>query len=457
MSTTTSPKTSGSKASVTSVSASSAPANLDSLSQSLLELLERQDPDVARILANEATRQSTTLELIASENHVSTAVMHAMGTWMTNKYAEGYPGKRYYGGCEFHDQVEDLARERAKKLFNCKFANVQPHSGANANVAAFMAMCEPGDTIMSLPIKSGGHLSHGLKPNFSGTFYKIVDYDLDPKTELLDYDAIAALARQHKPKMIICGYSAYPRVIDFAAFRKIADEVGAVLMADIAHIAGLVATGVHPSPLPHAHVVTTTTHKTLRGPRGGLILTNDEEVAKKVDRKVFPGGQGGPLMHIIAAKAVAFGENLKPEFKTYCRQIVANAKALGEALLKHGYRLCSGPRGGGTDNHLMLVDLRPRNAELTGADAEKWLESAGIITNKNGIPNDPRPPMVTSGLRLGTPALTTRGMKENEMRLVADLLDRVMDGKGDAKVCAQVREDVRQLCEKFPLWHSCQI
>ena len=436
----------------TTTSAKAAPAaapRLDDLSNSLLDLLQKQDPDVARILASEANRQATTLELIASENHVSTAVMHAMGTWMTNKYAEGYPGKRYYGGCEFHDQVENLARDRAKQLFNCKFANVQPHSGANANIAAFMAMCEPGDTIMSLPIKSGGHLSHGLKPNFSGTFYNIVDYDLDPKTETLDYDAIAKIARQHKPRMIICGYSAYPRTIDFAAFRKIADEVGAVLMADIAHIAGLVATGVHPSPFPHAHVVTTTTHKTLRGPRGGLILSNDEEVAKKIDRKVFPGSQGGPLMHIIAATAIAFGENLKPDFRGYCQQIVKNAQALADALVKHGYRLCSG----GTDNHLMLVDLRQRNADLTGADAEKWLEVGGIITNKNGIPNDPRPPMVTSGLRLGTPALTTRGMKENEMRHVADLLDRVMDGKGDPQICAEVRQDVQKLCEKFPLWH----
>jgi glycine hydroxymethyltransferase len=426
-----------------------ASAGLDTISRDLLALLAKQDPDVASILANEATRQATTLELIASENHVSTAVMHAMGTWMTNKYAEGYPGKRYYGGCEFHDKAEDLARERAKKLFNCRFANVQPHCGANANIAAFMAMCEPGDTILSLPIKSGGHLSHGLKPNFSGTFYKIADYDLDPKTETLDYDAIRKLAQQHRPKMIICGYSAYPRIIDFAAFRRIADEVGAVLMADIAHIAGLVATGVHPSPFPHAHVVTTTTHKTLRGPRGGLILSDDEEVAKKIDRKVFPGSQGGPLMHIIAAKAVAFDEALKPEFKTYCQQIVKNAKALAEALVKHGYRLCSG----GTDNHLMLVDLRPRDPNLTGADAEKWLEAAGIITNKNGIPNDPRPPTITSGLRLGTPALTTRGMKETEMRDVAGLLDRVMDAKGDADLCGKVREDVAKLCARFPLFH----
>jgi glycine hydroxymethyltransferase len=430
-------------------STAAAKPQLDPLSNDLLTLLQQRDPDVARILGDEATRQATTLELIASENHVSTAVMHAMGTWLTNKYAEGYPGKRYYGGCEFHDQVEDLARERVKRLFGCKFANVQPHSGANANVAAFMAMLEPGDTVLSLPIKSGGHLSHGLKPNFSGTFYKIVDYDLDPKTETLDYDAIAKIARECRPKMIICGYSAYPRIIDFAKFRAIADEVGAVLMADIAHIAGLVATGVHPSPFPHAHVVTTTTHKTLRGPRGGLILSDDEEVAKKIDRKVFPGSQGGPLMHIIAAKAVAFGENLKPEFKTYCQQIVKNAKALADALVSHGYRLCSG----GTDNHLMLVDLRQRSADLTGADAEKWLESSGIITNKNGIPNDPRPPMVTSGLRLGTPALTTRGMKETEMRAVAQLLDRVMGSNGDPGVCAEVREQVKTLCAKFPLWH----
>ena len=419
------------------------------MSLALLDMLERQDPDVARIITDEARRQATTLELIASENHVSTAVMHAMGTWLTNKYAEGYPGKRYYGGCEFHDQVETLAIERAKKLFGCKFANVQPHSGANANIAAFMALCNPGDTILSLPIKSGGHLSHGLKPNFSGTFYNIVDYDLDPRNETLDYESIARIARECKPKMIICGYSAYSRIIDFAAFRKIADEVGAYVMADIAHIAGLVATGVHPSPFPHAHVVTTTTHKTLRGPRGGLILSDDEEIAKKVDRKVFPGSQGGPLMHIIAAKAVAFGEALRPEFKTYSRQIVANAKALAEALVKHGYRLCSG----GTDNHLMLVDLRAREENLTGADAEKWLESAGIIVNKNGIPNDPRPPMVTSGLRLGTPALTTRGMKEIEMREVAELLDRVMDAKGAPGICNAVREEVRELCGRFPLFH----
>ena len=423
--------------------------NLDRMSQNLLQLLEQQDPDVARLLADEAGRQETTLELIASENHVSSAVMHAAGSWLTNKYAEGYPGKRYYGGCEFHDQIEDLARDRAKELFGCGFANVQPHSGANANVAAFMAMCKPGDRILSLPIKSGGHLSHGLKPNFSGTFYDIVEYDLDPETELLDYDEIGRIARETKPNMIICGFSAYPRTIDFEAFRRIADEVGAVLMADIAHIAGLVAAGVHPSPLPHAHVVTTTTHKTLRGPRGGLVLTNDEEVAKLIDRKVFPGSQGGPLMHIIAAKAVAFGEALDPSFKTYSAQVVANARALASALVERGYRLCSG----GTDNHLMLVDLQPRDAALTGADAERWLESAGIITNKNGIPNDPRPPMVTSGLRLGASALTTRGFDEGAMVEVAELLDRVMGSQGDESTCRTVREEVRALCCRYPLPH----
>jgi glycine hydroxymethyltransferase len=372
-----------------------------------------------------------------------------MGTWLTNKYAEGYPGKRYYGGCVFHDEIENIARDRAKQLFGCQFANVQPHSGANANVAAFMALLKPGETVLSLPIKSGGHLSHGLKPNFSGTFYKIVDYDLDPETERLDYDAIRAIANECRPQMIICGYSAYSRVIDFAQFRSIADEVDAFLMADIAHIAGLVAAGVHPSPFPHAHVVTTTTHKTLRGPRGGMILSDDAEIAKKVDRKVFPGSQGGPLMHMIAAKAVGFGEALRPEFKTYCEQVVANAKALAGAMTSLGYRLCSG----GTDNHLMLIDLRPRSADLTGADAERWLESAGIIVNKNGIPNDPRKPMVTSGLRLGTAALTTRGMQENEMREIAKMIDRVLAADGDAETTSQVHSDVLALCERFPLPH----
>ncbi len=415
----------------------------------LLDLVRSSDPDLARILAGERDRQQHTLELIASENHVSTAVMHAAGSWLTNKDAEGDPGKRYYGGCEFHDQAEELARTRAKQLFGCRFANVQPHCGANANIAAFMALLNPGETVLSLPIKAGGHLSHGLKVNFSGTFYKVVDYGLHPDTERLDYNEIAELARTHKPKLIICGFSAYPRTIDFARFRAIADEVGAFLLADIAHIAGLCATGVHPSPFPHAHVVTTTTHKTLRGPRGGLVLTNDEELATKIDRKVFPGSQGGPLMHIIAAKALAFGEALRPEFTQYCAQVVRNAQALAAELTQRGYRLCTG----GTDNHLMLVDLRARSADLTGADAEKWLERAGIICNKNGIPNDTRPPMVTSGLRLGTPALTTRGLGEKEMSLVAEWLDRVMGSKGDATTCESVRQEIRSFCGRFPLPH----
>ncbi len=434
---------------MTPAAAMRVPASLDPMSRSLVDLVGAQDPDVAELMAAEADRQASTLELIASENHVTPAVMHAAGSWLTNKYAEGYPGKRYYGGCEFHDRIEDIARDRAKKLFGCGFANVQPHCGANANIAAFMALLNPGDTVLSLPIKSGGHLSHGLKPNFSGTFYSIAEYGLDPKTELLDYADIERIAKETKPKLIICGYSAYPRVIDFARFRAIADSVGAFLMADIAHIAGLVATGVHPSPFPHAHVVTTTTHKTLRGPRGGLILSDDAEIATKLDRKVFPGSQGGPLMHIIAAKAIAFGEALRPEFVDYSKQVVANAKALAAALTERGYRLCTG----GTDNHLMLVDLRQRSADLTGADAEKWLESAGIICNKNGIPNDPRPPMVTSGLRLGTPALTSRGLREPQMVQVAGWLDRVMGSKGDAAECAAVRGEIREFCTRFPMPH----
>ncbi len=421
---------------------------LDPMSVALLSALEEVDPQVAKSMAGEANRQQYTLELIASENHVSPAVMHTMGSWLTNKYAEGYPQKRYYGGCEYHDQIEDLARERAKELFECNFANVQPHSGANANVAAFMALCAPGDTILSLPISSGGHLSHGLKPNFSGTFYNIESYQLDSEHETLDYNHIAERAQETKPKMIICGYSAYSRTIDFKRFREIADSVGAYLMADIAHIAGLVAGGQHPSPFPHAHVVTTTTHKTLRGPRGGLILTNDEEVAKLVDRKVFPGSQGGPLMHVIAAKAVAFGEALQPSFKEYALNIVQNAADLADALVEHGYRLCSG----GTDNHLMLVDLRPRDEYLTGADAEDWLGAAGIVVNKNGIPNDPRKPMVTSGLRLGTAALTTRGLNTDDMRTVASMIDRVLASNGDTKVCETVKQEVREMCERYPLY-----
>ena len=424
------------------------PSIVDPMSAELLSLLDAADPEVSAHMAREAERQQHTLELIASENHVSPAVMHAMGSWLTNKYAEGYPSKRYYGGCEHYDAIENLARDRAKSLFGCKFANVQPHSGANANVAAFMALCKPQDTILSLPIASGGHLSHGLKPNFSGTFYNIESYDLDPETEVLDYDHIAKRAEETKPQMIICGYSAYPRTIDFARFREIADSVGAYLMADIAHIAGLVAGGQHPSPFPHAHVVTTTTHKTLRGPRGGLILCDDEEIAKLVDRKVFPGSQGGPLMHIIAAKAIAFGEALQPSFKTYSKNIVQNAAALAEALVSYGYRLCSG----GTDNHLMLVDLRTRDENLTGADAEDWLGAAGIVVNKNGIPNDPRKPMVTSGLRLGTAALTTRGLKTDDMEAIASMIDRILSSSADSQTCEDVRAEVRQMCDRYPLY-----
>jgi len=411
--------------------------------------LQDIDPQIGELIQQEKQRQETTLELIASENHVSTAVMEAAGTCLTNKYAEGYPGARYYGGCGFYDQIENIAIDRAKQLFGAKFANVQPHSGANANLAAFMAMMQPGDNFISLNLASGGHLSHGMKLNTSAIFWKPAHYELDPKTEQIDFNSVRAKAKELKPKMILCGYSAYPRTIDFAKFREIADEVGAKVMADIAHIAGLVAAGVHPSPFPHAHVVTTTTHKTLRGPRGGLILTNDEELSKLINRSVFPGSQGGPLMHIIAAKAVAFGEDLKPDFKTYCQQIVKNAQALATALQRAGYRLVSG----GTDNHLMLVDLRARSESLTGADAEKALEAAGIISNKNGIPNDPRPPKVTSGIRLGTPALTTRGLKEKDMDKVAAFIDRAIMSKDDAGALAKVREEVKEFAKSFPMPH----
>jgi glycine hydroxymethyltransferase len=411
--------------------------------------LAASDPQIAELIQQEAHRQESTLELIASENHVSKAVMEAAGTVLTNKYAEGYPGARYYGGCGFYDQIENLAIDRAKRLFGSQFANVQPHSGATANLAAFMSMMKPGDPFIALNLASGGHLSHGMKLNASAIFYKPDFYELDPKTEQIDFDNVRAKAKELKPKMILCGYSAYARTIDFAAFRKIADEVGAFLMADIAHIAGLVATGVHPSPFPHAHVVTTTTHKTLRGPRGGLVLTNDEELAKAINRSVFPGSQGGPLMHIVAAKAVAFGEALKPDFRVYCAQIVKNAKALASALQGHKYRLVSG----GTDNHLMLIDLRARHEALTGANAEKALEAAGMITNKNGIPNDPRPPKVTSGLRLGTPALTTRGLKEADMTKVAAFIDRALSAKDDPATLAKIRGEVAEFCKGFPTPH----
>jgi glycine hydroxymethyltransferase len=429
----------------------------DALAQQVLALLEARDSPIGSLIRQEARRQAETLELIASENHASAAVMAAMGTCLTNKYAEGYPGARYYGGCGFYDQIEEIARQRARQLFNCRFANVQPHSGATANQALFLAFLEPGDTFASLVLADGGHLTHGLKVNMSGRWFKPVHYPLvydasRPDFERIDYDALERICVQAKPKLILCGYSAYPRVIDFARFRRVADRCGAILAADIAHIAGLVAAGVHPSPFPHCHVVTTTTHKTLRGPRGGMILCDDEEIAKKIDRAVFPGVLGGPLMHIIAAKAVAFGEALRPEFKEYAGRIVTNARTLAGALAERGYRITTG----GTDTHLMLVDLRRKSEHLTGADAETWLESAGIICNKNGVPQDPRPPKFASGIRLGTPALTTRGLGEAEMTLIADLIDRVLSAglRGHdelAIAAAAVREQVRHLCHRFPL------
>ena len=411
--------------------------------------IEQADPQVAELIRAEEARQASTLELIASENHVSKAVQEAAGTCLTNKYAEGYPGARYYGGCKYYDDIENLAIDRAKQLFNCRFANVQPHSGANANLAAFMAMMNPGDNFLALNLSSGGHLSHGMKLNTSAIFFKPDFYELDPATETIDFNSVRVKALETRPKMILCGYSAYPRVIDFKRFREIADEVGALLFADIAHIAGLVAGGAHPSPFPHAHVVSTTTHKTLRGPRGGLVMTNDEELAKKINQKVFPGTQGGPLMHIIAAKAVAFAEDLRPEFKQYAAQVVRNAKALAAALVNKGYRLQSG----GTDNHLMLVDLRARNEHFTGADGERALEAAGIISNKNAIYNDPRPPKVTSGLRLGTPAVTTRGLREADLEQVAEFIDQALMSKDDAPALDRIKAEVAEFCRRFPMPH----
>jgi len=411
--------------------------------------LAQVDPKIAELINLESKRQATTLEMIASENHVSAAVMEAAGSCLTNKYAEGYPGARYYQGCGLYDQVENLAIDRAKQLFGCKHANVQPHSGANANLAAFMAMLKPGEPFISINLASGGHLSHGMKLNTSAIFYKPSHYELDPKTEYIDFDSVRSKAKEIKPRMIICGYSAYSRTVDFAKFREIADEVGAYLMADVAHIAGLIVGGAHPSPFPHAHVVTTTTHKTLRGPRGGLILTNDDDLAKAINRSVFPGSQGGPLMHIIAAKAVAFGEDLKPEFKTYAAQVVKNAKALAEALIGKGYRIVSG----GTDNHLMLIDLRARSADLTGIEVATALEKAGIICNYNGVPNDARPPRVTSGIRLGTPALTTRGLKEADLVTVAGFIDRAVIAKTDEGALEKLRGEVAAFAGKFPMPH----
>ena len=404
------------------------------------------DPEILPVMQAEVRRQQETIELIASENHVSRAVLEALGSVFTNKYAEGYPGKRYYGGCQNMDGVEELARQRAKRLFGCDHANVQPHSGASANSAVYLAVCAPGDTILSLSLAHGGHLSHGLPVNMSGLLYRIVPYEVDPKTEQLNYTTIQNLAREYKPKLIISGASAYPRTLDFDKFSEIAAEVGAVHMADIAHIAGMVAVGLHPSPVPSTPIITTTTHKTLRGPRGGMIMCK-EEWAKKIDSRVFPGSQGGPLMHCIAAKAVAFCEALKPEFRSYQQQILDNAQALAEALVSKGNRLVSG----GTDTHLMLLDLRPAYPHVTGKQAEDWLVSAGIVVNKNMIPFDERKPTQTSGLRIGTPAATTRGMKQGEMRAIAGLIDRVLRAQGDPAVIESVKGDVHSLCEQFPL------
>ena len=412
------------------------------------DYLAAEDPQIADAIGQELSRQRSTIELIASENIASLAVMQAMGTVLTNKYAEGYSGKRYYGGCEKVDIVEDLAIERACKLFDCKFANVQPHSGANANLAAYQALINLGDTVLGLSLDHGGHLTHGSPVNFSGKDYNIVSYGVNPETELIDYDEIERLAKEHKPKLIVGGASAYPRIIDFKRMREIADEVGAYLMIDMAHIAGLVAAGLHPSPVPYAHVVTSTSHKTLRGPRGGFILTNDEALAKKINSAVFPGTQGGPLMHIIAAKAVAFGEALKPEFKTYMENVVKNCAAMGEGMVEGGLRLVSG----GTDNHLMLIDLRTKFPDLTGKQAEKALVQADITTNKNMVPFESRSPFQTSGIRVGTPAITTRGLKEDRMETIVSLIDRVLSDIDNETEIAAVRKEVNDLMANYPLF-----
>jgi glycine hydroxymethyltransferase len=407
--------------------------------------IKEQDPEAYSFLDGELRRQTYGLEMIASENYASLAVMEAQGSIFTNKYAEGYPGKRYYGGCEFIDGAEDLAIDRAKKLFGAEHANVQPHSGSGANMAVYMAAVNPGDTILGMDLSQGGHLTHGSKVNFSGKQYNFVSYGIDPVTHLISYDEIMTLAKEHKPQMIIAGYSAYPRVLDFKKFREIADEVGALLHVDMAHFAGLVAAGVHPSPVPYADFVTTTTHKTLRGPRGGLILCK-KEYAKKINSQIFPGIQGGPLEHAILGKAVAFGEALKPEFKTYQEQVLKNAKALGEELIAKGLKLVSG----GTDNHLVLVDLTPSG--VTGKAAEEALDKAAITVNKNTIPNEKLSPFVTSGVRIGTPALTTRGMKETEMKIIAGFISEVVNNVDDETTLRRINEQVEELCKKFPLY-----
>ena len=410
----------------------------------MLDVLRAIDPEIASAIVREEQRQVVNIELIASENYASAAVMAAQGSVLTNKYAEGLPGKRYYGGCEFVDVAEELAQDRVKKLFGAEYANVQPHSGAQANMATYFAFLKPGDTLMGMNLAHGGHLTHGAAANFSGKFFSIVDYSVDKDSERIDYDDLRSRALAARPKMIVAGASAYPRIIDFERFRAVADEVGALFMVDMAHIAGLVAAGLHPNPVQYADIVTSTTHKTLRGPRGGLILCR-EEFAKKIDKMVFPGIQGGPLMHVIAAKAVAFKEALTPEFRTYQQQVVRNASALADQLASDGLRIVSG----GTDNHLMLVDLNP--IEVTGKDAEEALDAVGITVNKNAIPFDEKPRMITSGLRLGSPAVTSRGFNEDEMRLVGRLIARVLKNIGDKKESAAVREEVASLTSRFPV------
>ena len=410
-----------------------------------MQSLNEQDPLVAKIIDKEKNRQLHHLEMIASENFVSPAVLEAMGSVLTNKYAEGYPGKRYYSGCEFADQVEELAIERAKELFGAAYVNVQPHSGSQANMAVYFSVLKPGDKILAMNLAHGGHLTHGSSVNFSGKLYEIIPYGVRKEDGRIDYDEVEALAKKHHPKMIVCGASAYPRILDFERFRTIADQVGAYVMADIAHVAGLVASGNHPSPIKHCHFVTTTTHKTLRGPRGGMIMATDD-LAKKVASQIFPGIQGGPLMHIIAAKAVAFQEALQPSFREYSKQVIKNAQVLANELTKKGYELTSE----GTDNHLMLVDLRNKN--LTGKDGEAALEKAGIAVNKNMVPYDTQSPMITSGIRLGTPALTTRGMKEKEMIQVAAWIDTVLGNVSNDSTLSNVRGEIVDFCSGFPLF-----
>ena len=408
--------------------------------------LKTTDPKIANLISHENERQKFGLEMIASENYVSKSVLEAQGSILTNKYAEGYPNKRYYGGCHYVDEIETMAIERAKELFGAKFANVQPHAGSQANMAVFFAAAKAGDKVLGMDLSHGGHLTHGSPVNFSGFLFEAHFYGLDPQTSLINYDTIRKKALEVKPKILVAGFSAYPRTLDFAKFREIADEVGATLVADISHIAGLVASGLIPSSIPYAHYTTTTTHKTLRGPRGGMIMTNDEELAKKVNSKIFPGIQGGPLEHIIAAKAVAFGEALKPDFKEYSKQVMKNAKALADGLLSEGYELVTG----GTDNHLMLLDLSNKN--ITGKEAEEALDKAGITVNKNTVPNEKRSPFVTSGIRLGTPALTTRGMKESEMKKIAQWISQVLSNKDDMKTMEKVKAQIKELCDSFPIY-----